>query len=137
MQGYLKKLCGEKSFLFSPTFEMRFCVLDINRLTFKYAKSPKELFTEIEGKELTSCEYYDKKKHKAIKIKNQSKNGADLRNLLYLHCEKRTFVLSANTKTEQVMWYNGFQNFFKVKAAFDILTKANDIRENKFHSELN
>ena len=79
---------------------MRFCVLDLNRLIFKYAKSPKELFTEIKGDELVSCEYEDKKKHKQIKIKNQNKNAADLRNLLYLHCKKRTFILSANTRTE-------------------------------------
>ena len=47
VQGYLKKLCGEKSFLFSPSFEMRFCVLDLNKLVFKYAKSPKEQFVEL------------------------------------------------------------------------------------------
>ena len=108
MQGYLKKLCGEKSFLFSPSFEMRFCVLDINRLTFKYAKSPKELFTEITGSELVSCEQHDPKKHHPITIKNQRKNAGDLRNVLHLHCKRRTFILSANTKTEQLMWYNGF-----------------------------
>ena len=96
----MKKLCGEKSFLFSPSFEMRFCVLDLNRLCFKYAKSPKELFTEITHQEMVNCEYHDKKTHKPLKIKNQSKNAADLRNVLYLHCTKRTFILSANTKTE-------------------------------------
>ena len=70
VQGYLKKLCGEKSFLFSPSFEMRFCVLDLNKLVFRYAKSPKEQFSEILANELVSVEYFDKKKHKPIKIKN-------------------------------------------------------------------
>ena len=70
VQGYLKKLCGEKSFLFSPSFEMRFCVLDLNKLVFRYAKSPKEQFAEISASELVSVEYFDKKKHKPIKIKN-------------------------------------------------------------------
>ena len=69
-------------------------------------------------------EYFDKKKHKPIKIKNQSKNASDLRNVLYLHCKNRSFVLSANTRTEQIMWYNGFEAFFKVKLAFEVQAKS-------------
>ena len=86
--------------MFSPSFEMRFCVLDLNKLVFRYAKSPKEQFSEILANELVSVEYFDKKKHKPIKIKNQSKNASDLRNVFFLHCKARSFVLSANTRTE-------------------------------------
>lgn len=56
---------------FSATFEMRFCVMDMNNMCFKYAKSPKEEFTVIEMEELVSCNFEDPKRNKPIKIKNQ------------------------------------------------------------------
>ena len=59
IQGYLKKLCNEKSVFFSPNFEMRFCVMDMNNMVFKYAKSPKEDFTVLDMEELVSCNFED------------------------------------------------------------------------------
>jgi hypothetical protein len=47
IQGYLKKLTGENSLWFKPSFEMRFCNLDLDRMVFRYAKSPKEQFFDI------------------------------------------------------------------------------------------
>jgi len=52
IHGYLKKLCGEDSFFVKTSFEMRFCTLDLGSMTFRYAKSPKERFTEISMNEV-------------------------------------------------------------------------------------
>ena len=69
IQGYLKKLCKEDSMFFSATFEMRFCVMDMHEMVFKYAKSPKEEFTSIDMEELVSCNFEDPKRSKPIKVK--------------------------------------------------------------------
>lgn len=87
--------------------------MDMNEMVFKYAKSPKEEYTVVPMEELVSCNFEDPMRKKPIKVK---KDGAtDLRYVLYLIGRKRTLVLSAATRSDQVMWFNGFQVFFKVK----------------------
>lgn len=51
----MKKLCGENPTFFfqSPNFQMRFCALDLSLMTFRYAKSPKEKWTEMKMDEIT------------------------------------------------------------------------------------
>ena len=85
---------------FGATFEMRFCAMDMNNMCFKYAKSPKEEFSQMEMEEIVSCNFEDPKRTKPIKIKNQKQNAADLKYLLYLIGRKRTFILSANTRSD-------------------------------------
>lgn len=70
---------------------------------------------------MVSCNFEDPKRTKPIKIKNQKSRAQDLKYLLYLIGRKRTFVLSANTRTDQVMWFNGFQVFFKVKHVINLV----------------
>ncbi len=119
IQGYLKKLCNEKSVFFSPSFEMRFCIMDMHNMVFKYAKSPKEDFTVLDMEELVSCNFEDPKRNKPIKLKKSNQN--ELKFLLYLVGRKRNYVLSANTRSDQVMWFNGFQVFFKVKHVINLV----------------
>ena len=45
----------------------------------------------------------------------------ELKFLLYLIGRKRNYVLSANTRSDQVMWFNGFQVFFKVKHVINLV----------------
>lgn len=104
---------------FSSTFEMRFCIMDMNTMSFKYAKSPKEEFSAMEMEDIVSCNFEDPKRTKPIKVKKAQQ--PDLRYLLYLIGRKRTFVLSANTRSDQVMWFNGFQVFFKVKHVVNLV----------------
>jgi len=47
VHGYLRKLSGENNIFVPTSFETRFCVIDLSTLNFKYAKSPKEKYTEI------------------------------------------------------------------------------------------
>ena len=100
---------------------MRFCVMDMNTMVFKYADSPKESFTILDMEDLVSCNFEDPKRTKPLKIKNQKERQSDLRYLLYLIGRKRTYVLSANTRADQVMWFNGFQVFFKVKHVINLV----------------
>jgi hypothetical protein len=68
----MKKLCGEQSkfFLSSVSFQIRFCVLDLSLMTFRYAKSPKDKFTEMKMDEIESAGPTDDDRTKAIKVKN-------------------------------------------------------------------
>ena len=104
---------------FSQSFEMRFCVMDMQDMCFKQAKSPKEEFGLIDMEELVSCNFEDPKRTKPIKVKKDQQG--DLKYLLYLIGRKRTYVLSANTRSDQVMWFNGFQVFFKVKHVINLV----------------
>ena len=121
LTGYLKKLCREDSVFFQPTFETRFCVMDMNAMVFKYSDSPKESFTILDIEDLVSCNFEDPKRSKPIKINNQKERQVDLKYLLHLVGRKRAYVLSANTRADQVMWFNGFQVFFKVKHVVNLV----------------
>ena len=112
----MKKLCGEapKFFFQTQSFKVRFCVLDLSLMTFKYAKSPKEKFTELKMDEIISVTQTDEDRTKPIKTKNQY----DLKYLLHLKSEKRTFVFSCNSRCDRDMWQEAFDAFFQIKEAY-------------------
>lgn len=83
---------------------MRFCVLDLSLMTFKYAKSPKEKFTEMRMNEIIFIGTADPERTKPLKIKNQNNNLHDLKYLIYLSSSNRKFVFSANSRTDLNMW---------------------------------
>ena len=124
IQGYLKKLCNEKSMLFSPSFENRFCILNMHTMMFRYSKSPKEKFADLDMSEMISCNFEDPDRHQPVVLKNKKENQHLLKYLLYLVSNKRTYVLSANTRTDQVMWFNAFQVFFKVKHVYNLVNQG-------------
>ena len=93
--------------------------MDMHEMVFKYAKSPKEEFSIIDMEELVSCNFEDPRRQKPIKVKKGKQN--DLKYLLYLIGRKRTYVLSSHTRSDQVMWFNGFQVFFKVKHVINLV----------------
>ena len=77
---------------------MRFCIMDMHDMVFKYAKSPKEEFSIIDMEELVSCNFDDPSRSKPIKLKKA--NQGDLKYVLYLVGRKRTYVLSSNTRSD-------------------------------------
>jgi hypothetical protein len=101
-------LCGEDSYFVKTSFEMRFCSLDLGTMTFKYAKSPKERFTEIQMVDILFVGTQDDKRSLPIKVKDMH----DLKFLLHIRTKKRTYVFSANTRPDQNMWAVGFNAFF-------------------------
>ena len=115
----MKKLCHEGSFLFSSCFEQRFCKMDLNEMVFKYVKTPKDEWTKIPMEELISCNFEDPMRKKPLKVKKGG--NLDLRYVLYIVGRKRTLVLSAMTRSDQVLWFNGFQVFFKVKHVISLV----------------
>lgn len=46
-QGYLKKETAKGNLLIAKQFQMRYCILDLTKFQFKYAKSPTETFTTM------------------------------------------------------------------------------------------
>jgi hypothetical protein len=106
----MKKLCGEQSkfFLSSVSFQIRFCVLDLSLMTFRYAKSPKDKFTEMKMDEIESAGPTDTDRSKPIKVKNQY----DLKYLIHIKGLERKFVFSCNSRSDLQMWQSAFDAFF-------------------------
>ena len=120
----MKKYCGENNklgiFFGPPTFAMRFCQLDLSLMTFKYAKSPKETFTEMKMDEITYAGPNDTSdRKKPIKVKDQY----DLKYLIYIMCDKRQYVFSCNSRSDLQMWQSAFDAFFQIKEAFITFSK--------------
>jgi len=104
---------------FAATFSNRFCVMDMHEMVFKYSTSPKDRFSVIDMEELVSCNFEDPKRTKPLKVKKGQEH--DLKYVLYLIGRKRTYVLSASTRSDQVIWFNAFQVFFKVKHVINLV----------------
>ena len=51
-QGYLKKETQSLGILLQRTWQLKYCVLDLTRFLFKYAKNPTEVYTNIHLKEI-------------------------------------------------------------------------------------
>ena len=51
-QGYLKKETQSKNIFLSNKFQSRFCLMDLTKFVFKYAKAPTEKFTIIHLKDI-------------------------------------------------------------------------------------
>jgi hypothetical protein len=48
--GYLKKETQSKGILLSRSWQLKYCVLDLSKFEFKYAKNPTQEFTRIQLK---------------------------------------------------------------------------------------
>lgn len=51
-QGYLKKETAATGMIFSRQFQMRYCILDLTKFLFRYAKAPTEKYTIIHLKDI-------------------------------------------------------------------------------------
>jgi len=83
-------------------------VLDLSLMNFKYAKSPKEKFTELRMNEIEYVGTFDPERTKPITTKSQSNNMHDLKYLIYLNSKNRRYVFSANSRSDLAMWMQGF-----------------------------
>lgn len=92
-------------------------------MTFKYAKSPKEKFTEMRMTEIVFVGTTDPERTKPIKIKNQSNNLHDLKYLIYLNTKDRKYVFSANARSDLNMWMQGLNAFQQIKTYYLKFTK--------------
>ena len=51
-QGYLKKEQNTSSLLLSKNWQMRYCILDLTKFVFRYAKAPTDKYTFIHLKDI-------------------------------------------------------------------------------------
>ena len=51
-QGYLKKETKAVSLLLNRNFQMRYCILDLTKFVFRYAKAPTDKYTFIKLKDI-------------------------------------------------------------------------------------
>jgi len=101
-------------------FQMRFCVLDLTKFCFKYAKAPTEGFTQIHLKDiiditLEADPIYNKNSKtflSAVISKGSQSNGFNFN----IQTVNRNFRMQANTKVEQLMWARAFTILFELRA---------------------
>jgi hypothetical protein len=105
-------------------------VLDLSLMTFKYAKSPKDSWTEMKMDEITYAGQKDPEPGKELKVKNLY----DLKYLIYLQCAKRKFVFSCNSRSDLMMWQSALDAFFIIKEAF-LLYSSKSKRTKKLQLE--
>ena len=75
-------------------------MLDLSLMTFKYAKSPKEKFTELKMDEIESASPNDDGRDKPLKVKNMY----DLKYLIHIKSVDRKYVFSCNSRSDLNMW---------------------------------
>ena len=96
------------------SFQMRYCLLDLTRFMFKYAKAPTEVFTQIHLKDIIDIQI---EKDPIFKIEksffgNKEKEGFKF----VIQTTSRNFRMEASTKVEQVMWLRAFTILFELRA---------------------
>ena len=69
-------------------------------------------------------------KGKEIKIKRTQKNMSDMRYLIYLGINGRTFVFSAHNPADQRMWLSAFEVYFQLKFIADCVKNNKPIPKN-------
>ena len=105
-QGYLKKETANTNVLFSKQFQMRYCILDLTKFLFRYAKAPTEKYTIIHLKDIVDIHIeHDPASNKKAKQNNffsnmSSKKQAGEGFNFVVRTSTREFRLQANTKVE-------------------------------------
>lgn len=100
------------------SFEIRFCVLDLDNMVFKYAKSPKEKFQEWQEFELINFATGEQWREKPIKLSNHNKNKHELTYIFSVLTKNRIFTFSAMSRTELALWHSGFKQLFLLKEVY-------------------
>jgi hypothetical protein len=66
---------------------------------------------------------------KEIKIKQTTQNMNDMRHMLYIGLQNRTFVFSAHNRADQRMWLQAFEIYFELKQIAECIKKNIPIPE--------
>ena len=106
-QGYLKKETQSISFFIAKSFQMRYCVLDLTKFLFKYAKAPTDSFTNIHLKEIIDI---------TLEADPLSTKPKDSGYNFSIQTSQRVYRMQANTKVEQLMWARAFTILFELRA---------------------
>lgn len=103
-QGYLKKETKSIGILLQRSWQLKYCVLDLSKFQFKYAKNPTEPFNILYLKEIIDVILEDDPKKKddnkksifSLSRLDKSKEGFNFQILTL----DRIYRMQANTKVE-------------------------------------
>lgn len=106
----------------SKQFQMRYCILDLTKFVFKYAKAPTEQYTFIHLKDIVDIilekDPTPKETSQARSsnfFSSGSKKDGEGFNFV-IRMTQRDYRMQANTKTEQIMWARAFTILFELRA---------------------
>lgn len=124
-QGYLKKETKAVSLLMNRNFQMRYCILDLTKFVFRYAKAPTDKYTFIQLKDIIDIILErdpkpSKKPNTGNAILNVMSNNAKKQEEegfnMIIKTQNRRYRMQANTKAEQIMWARAFTILFELRA---------------------
>jgi hypothetical protein len=125
-QGYLKK--ETKEGIFGSVFQTKFCLLDLTKFVFKYAKAPTDKFTTVNLKDIIDVVIEKDPKGKAEARLRASQDGfsgmfqsnqptqADEGYNFAIKTSKRDFRMQSLTKQDQKMWLRALNILFELRA---------------------
>lgn len=117
--GYLKKETKNIGITFKKSWQTRYCILDLQKFEFKYAKNPTQPYTKIPINSVVDV-IVEKDPPKrtvdkslfSLSRKDQSIEGFNLEIKSHL----RVYRFQASTKIEQCMWIRAFNVMFELRA---------------------
>ena len=117
--GYLKKETQSVGLLMSRNWQLKYCVLDLSKSEFKYAKNPTQEFTKLQLKGIIDVFVEDDPARKegdksifSLGRKDKSMDGFNFQ----IQTPQRIYRMQASTKVEQTMWIRAFAVLFELRA---------------------
>lgn len=105
-QGYLRKETQSVNILLKREFQTKFCMLDLTKFLFKYAKAPTENYTYIHLKDIIDV-YIEPdpgiqqpKKSKSVFSTKSAKKEENMGFNFQIKTSTRVYRMQAQTKTE-------------------------------------
>lgn len=125
-QGYLRKETQSVNILLKREFQTKFCMLDLTKFLFKYAKAPTESFTFIHLKDIIDV-YVEpdpgvqpvntkEKKSRSVFSTRSTKKEEHQGFNFQIKTSTRVYRMQAQTKTEQIMWLRALTILFELRA---------------------
>lgn len=123
-QGYLRKETQSVNILLKREFQTKFCILDLTKFMFKYAKAPTENYTFIHLKDIIDV-YVEPNPgiqtqqqsdgFSVFSTKSSKKEESQGFNF-QIKTSTRVYRMQAQTKTEQIMWLRALTILFELRA---------------------
>ena len=117
-QGYLKKETKSIGIMFKKSWQLKYCILDLQKFEFRYAKNPTEDYTTVPMNSVIDVIVEDDPKPRnadksvfSLTRKDQSIEGFNF-NVI---CHARSYRMQASTKVEQQMWVRAFSVMFELR----------------------
>ena len=104
--------------MLKKSWQLKYCIVDLVKFEFKYAKNPTEMFTKIPLFNVTDVFVEDNpvkrnadKSLFSLTRKDQSCEGFNI----VIMAHERSYRMQAGTKVEQLMWIKAFNCLFELR----------------------